>query len=287
MAEIIKLIDVEYDYPDGTKAIRGLNLSVKKGEKIALMGENGSGKSTLFKLLNGTLKPAKGEIIIDGQPVKYNKKGLRDVRKRVGIVFQDSDDQLFSADVRQDISFGLYNLGYDDKQVEEKVNRIIKYFHMEEFSKKPVQFLSGGQKKRVAISDVVVMEPEIILLDEPSAGMDPENCNILDDIIRILGDKGITLIISTHDANKALKNADRVIVMNKGKITEDGLPEKVFTKDEILKDANLEKPFVVQMFQLLQEKNIIDKNMDEIPCNIEQLEDIIEYQSFNNRNSHI
>ena len=165
MAQLIELIDVEYDYPDGTKAIRGLNLSIEKGEKIALMGENGSGKSTLFKLLNGTLQPTKGEILIEGQPIKYNKKGLLDIRKKVGIVFQDSDDQLFSADVRQDISFGLYNLGYYDEQVKEKVNQIIEYFHMEDFAKKPVQFLSGGQKKRVAVSDVVVMEPEIILLD--------------------------------------------------------------------------------------------------------------------------
>lgn len=275
MAELIKLIDVEYEYPDGTKAINGLNLTIEKGEKISLMGENGSGKSTLFKLLNGTLKPTKGEIIIDGQPIKYNRKGLLNVREKVGIVFQDSDDQLFSADVRQDISFGLFNLGYNEHQVKEKVDQIIEYFHMEDFAKKPVQFLSGGQKKRVAVSDVVVMEPEIILLDEPSAGMDPKNSKILDDIIRILGDRGITLIISTHDSNKALENTNRVIVMNKGIIVEDGLPAQVFSNDQVLKESNLEKPMVVRIFQILKEKNIVDENLDKIPCNIEQLEYII------------
>lgn len=275
MTDLIKLIDVEYEYPDGTKAINGLNLTIEKGEKISLMGENGSGKSTLFKLLNGTLKPTKGEIIIDGQPIKYNRKGLLNVREKVGIVFQDSDDQLFSADVRQDISFGLFNLGYNEHQVKEKVDQIIEYFHMEDFAKKPVQFLSGGQKKRVAVSDVVVMEPEIILLDEPSAGMDPKNSKILDDIIRILGDRGITLIISTHDSNKALENTNRVIVMNKGIIVEDGLPAQVFSNDQVLKESNLEKPMVVRIFQILKEKNIVDENLDKIPCNIEQLEYII------------
>ena len=275
MEELIRFCNVEYTYPDGTEAIKGINLTITKGEKIALMGENGSGKSTLFKLLNGTIKPTKGEILIDGEPIKYNKKGLQQVRKKIGIVFQNSDDQLFSADVRQDISFGLFNLGLDENTVIEKVDQIIEYFNMSDFAKKPVQFLSGGQKKRVAVSDVVVMEPEIILFDEPSSGMDPKNIKILDDIIDRLADKGITLVISTHDCNKALKNAERVVVMKDGKIIEDNQPIKVFSNEKVLEDANLEKPFVLEIYEFLKEKKIINGDLDKIPCNIDQLKDII------------
>lgn len=276
MDNIIEFKDIEYLYPDGTKAINGIDFAIKKGETVALMGENGSGKSTIYKLLTGIIKPTKGKIIVQGEEVKYLKKGLFDLRKKVGMVFQESEDQLFSADVRQDISFGLFNLGLDEQQVKRKVDEIIKVFDMWDFERKPVQFLSGGQKKRVAISDVVVMEPEIILLDEPYAGMDPKNAKILDKIINELSKKGKTLIISTHDCDKALELADRVIILKNGKVLEEGIPSKIFCMEEILKKSNLEKPKILQILDILVEKKIIDGNLSKIPCNIKQMRDIIE-----------
>ena len=275
MENIVEFNNIEYSYPDGTKAINGIDLEIKKGEILALMGENGSGKSTIYKLLTGIIKPLKGNIFVKGSKLEYNKKGLYNLRKNVGIIFQQSDDQLFSADVRQDISFGLVNLGLDEIKVKEKVDEIIDVFNMKSFEKKPVQFLSGGQKKRVAVSDVVVMEPEIILFDEPYAGMDPKNANILDEIIKKLADKGKTLIISTHDCDKALEMADRIVIMKNGKILEDGIPGKVFSKTEVLRKSNLEKPKLIQVLDILKEMKIIEENFDEIPCNISQLKDII------------
>ena len=275
MEYVIQLKNVEYTYPDGTKALKGVNISIEKGEKVAVMGENGSGKSTLFKILNGTLKPTKGSILIDGKPVEYNKKGLLEVRKKIGFVFQDADDQLFSADVRQDISFGLFNLGLNEEQVKEKVDSIIRYFNMESFAKKPVQFLSGGQKKRVAISDVVVMEPKVILFDEPAAGMDATNVNILDEILEKLHERSKTLLVSTHDSHRAFEFSNRIILMKDGRIIEDGSPEKVLIKTEALKETNIAEPYVVTIFKILKEKNLIKENIEEIPKNMEEFQKIL------------
>ena len=275
MEKVIQLKNVEYVYPDGTNALTGVNLTIGKGEIVAVMGENGSGKSTLFKILNGTLKPTKGSVLIDGKPVEYNKKGLLEVRKKVGFVFQDADDQLFSADVRQDISFGLFNLGWTEEQVKEKVDQIIKYFNMESFAKKPVQFLSGGQKKRVAISDVVVMEPKIILFDEPAAGMDATNVNILDEILEKLHKREKTLLVSTHDSHRTFEFSNRIILMKDGKIIEDGIPQKVFIKRDVLRETNIAEPYVVTIFKILKEKNLIEENIEKIPQNMEELKKIL------------
>ena len=275
MKYAIELNNVGYTYEDGTEALQEINLKIEKGQIVTFMGENGSGKSTLFKILNGTLRPNKGTVLIDGKPIEYNKKELFQVRKKVGFIFQDSDDQLFSADVKQDISFGLFNLGYTNEIVAKKVKDIIEYFNMEEFSHKPVQFLSGGQKKRVAISDVVVMEPEIILMDEPASAMDSKNVEILDEIIENLNKKGITILISSHYSDRAFSNSHRILIMKNGKIIKDGKPEEVFLQKEILKEAHIKEPKVLKVYQLLLENNLIDKNEIDVPKNMEQLEKII------------
>lgn len=267
--------NVQYTYADGTKALQGVNLKVRKGEKLAVMGSNGSGKSTFFLHLNGVLKPESGEIIINGETVDYSRKGLLKVRKQVGIVFQDPDNQLFSANVMQEISFGVLNLGYTKEEVLEKVNRVIRELNITDFKDKPTHFLSGGQKKRVAIADILVMEPDIVILDEPASALDPKHARMIDGIVENLSEKGITVILSTHDVERALIWADRVVLFNRGKILAEGNPEEIFSNDELMQVTNLEKPTIMRIFENLKKAGIL-KSEEKIPRTAEELEKMIE-----------
>ena len=164
---ILETRNLKYTYPDGTVAIQDLNIEIMKGKKIAFVGQNGSGKSTLFLLLNGTLKPSQGEILFRGVPFKYDSKSLREIRKSIGIVFQNSDDQIFAPTVFQDVAFGPSNLGYSKEKINTCVQLALEQVGLSRFKDKPPHHLSGGQKKRVAIAGVMAMEPEVIILDEP------------------------------------------------------------------------------------------------------------------------
>lgn len=274
MDAIIKTENLKYTYTDGTEALRGIDIEISRGEKVAIMGANGSGKSTFFLTLNGISRPTAGKIFIDGQEIKYSRKSLIEVRKKVGIVFQDPDNQLFSASVRQEISFGLFNLGYNQEEVSKKVDRIIDELNISSFADKPTHFLSGGQKKRVAIADILVMDPEIIILDEPSSGLDPKHIKLIDDIIDSLSAKGITVIIATHDAQRSLAWADRLVLFHEGRIIGQGKPEDILRQEDLLKMTNLEKPAVLKLFDNLIEVGILDKNL-KTPVNIDELESYI------------
>lgn len=274
MDAIIKTENLKYTYTDGTEALRGIDIEISRGEKVAIMGANGSGKSTFFLTLNGISRPTAGKIFIDGQEIKYNRKSLIEVRKKVGIVFQDPDNQLFSASVRQEISFGLFNLGYNQEEVSKKVDRIIDELNISSFADKPTHFLSGGQKKRVAIADILVMDPEIIILDEPSSGLDPKHIKLIDDIIDSLSAKGITVIIATHDAQRSLAWADRLVLFHEGRIIGQGKPEDILRQEDLLKMTNLEKPAVLKLFDNLIEVGILDENL-KTPVNIDELESYI------------
>lgn len=274
MDAIIKTENLKYTYTDGTEALRGIDIEISRGEKVAIMGANGSGKSTFFLTLNGISRPTAGKIFIDGQEIKYSRKSLIEVRKKVGIVFQDPDNQLFSASVRQEISFGLFNLGYNQEEVSKKVDRIIDELNISSFADKPTHFLSGGQKKRVAIADILVMDPEIIILDEPSSGLDPKHIKLIDDIIDSLSAKGITVIIATHDAQRSLAWADRLVLFHEGRIIGQGKPEDILRQEDLLKMTNLEKPAVLKLFDNLIEVGILDENL-KTPVNIDELESYI------------
>ncbi|NOR59167.1 MAG: ATP-binding cassette domain-containing protein [Methanosarcinales archaeon] len=156
---ILETRDLKYAYPDGTMALDGIDIEIEKGKRIAFVGPNGSGKSTLFLLLNGTLKPRQGEVLFQGRPIKYDAKSLREVRRQIGIVFQNSDDQLFAPTVYHDVAFGPVNLGLPEEKVKSCVNQTLKYFGLTGLSDKPPHHLSGGQKKKVAIAGVFAMEP--------------------------------------------------------------------------------------------------------------------------------
>lgn len=271
---ILKLETVCYTYEDGTEALKGIDLQIRRGEKLAVMGANGSGKSTLFLTLNGIRRPTSGRVLYNNIPVDYSRKGLLELRKKIGIVFQDPDNQLFSASVMQEISFGALNLGLPEEEARERVEKVIADLNITLFRDKPTHFLSGGQKKRVSIADILVMDPEIILFDEPSAALDPKHARMVDEIIDRLSEKGITVILSTHDVNRALIWADRVALMDEGVIVSEGTPDEIFTNDAVLARTNLEKPTVLKIFEVLCEAGILDRNRS-IPHTAEDLENIL------------
>lgn len=266
--------NLHYTYEDGTKALNGIDLTVYQGEKIAIMGANGSGKSTFFLHLNGVIKPKKGRVYVDGEAIDYSRKGLLSVRKKVGIVFQDPDNQLFSANVKQEISFGVLNLGYSQEQAKAKVEQVMEELNITEFSDKPTHFLSGGQKKRVAIADILVMEPEVIILDEPASALDPKHARMIDSIVDQLSDKGITVILSTHDVERALIWADRVILFHEGRVVGEGTADEIFSQPDLLQMTNLEKPTVLRLFESLCEAGVLEKTLP-IPKTAEELEHYI------------
>jgi cobalt/nickel transport system ATP-binding protein len=256
MQQILFDIDhLSHCYADGTIALRNLSLTIKQGKKIALLGNNGAGKSTLLLHLNGILQPTNGTIRFKGKEVTYDRKSLLSLRKQVGIVFQDPDSQLFSASVIQDISFGPQNLGLSKEEVLRKVEWAMEQTETTRFRDKPTHFLSLGQKKRVAIAGVLAMDPEVIILDEPTAGLDSYFSKQIMKVLDHIQKQGKTIILSTHDVNLAYQWADEIIVMHDGEILCYGDPVTVFEQDKLIRKAHLDKPWVMETFQtLVQEK---------------------------------
>ena len=264
---ILETQGLKFSYPDGTKAINGLDIKLMKGKKIAFVGQNGSGKSTLFLLLNGTLKPSEGSILFDGKEVQYNSNSLKEIRQNVGIIFQNSDDQIFAPTVYQDIAFGPSNLGQSNEQVETKVNEMLGYFGIEDLKDRPPHHLSGGQKKRVAIAGVVAMEPEVVILDEPLANLDPVGADELMDVLNELNHMGTTLIISTHDVDLAYKWADYVFFLVKGEIIGEGKPADVFRDNDLLQKSHLRLPVTFDIYREIERRNLAhsQKNPKTVP----------------------
>lgn len=272
---IIETENLCYTYEgNDRRALDGVSVKIRRGRKVAFMGGNGSGKSTLFLCLNGILRPESGRVIIDGTPVKYNRKGLLDVRKKVGIVFQEPDNQLFSASVYQEISFGILNLGADEETARREVERVMEEVGITAFSDRPAHALSGGQKKQVAIADILVMHPEVMILDEPAAALDPKHTRIVEEIIERLTDKGITVLMATHDMDYAFAWADEIILMKDGQVIKEGSPGEVCGDREALGRTNLEPPAVLTIYEKMLEKNLL-KRGGTPPKNIRELEEML------------
>ncbi len=253
---IIKTEGLEYEYPDGTQALKGISIAIEKGTKVAFVGNNGAGKSTLFLHFNGTLRPIRGTVIIGGNPIKYDRKSLINLRKKVGIVFQDPDDQLFAPTVKQDVAFGPLNLDLPRDEVDRRVKYALKSVGMEAYADKPPHFLSGGQKKRVAIAGVLAMEPEIIVMDEPASGLDPQGSADIIEILDELNADGKTIIFSTHDVDLAAEWADSICVLHEGKIIKHGTPHQIFADHAVISSTGLRLPTFVQTFRELKMRGI-------------------------------
>ncbi len=253
---ILETRNLSYSYPDGTLALDEINIKIDKAKKIAFVGRNGSGKSTLFLTLNGTLRPDKGEVLYHGSPIGYSSKPLRELRKNVGIVFQNSDDQLFAPTIYQDVAFGPTNLDYSREEVDRIVVDTLEYVGMTHLKDKPPHLLSGGQKKRVAIAGVVAMDPEVIVLDEPLSNLDPVGADEIMDLLNELNHFGKTIIISTHDVDLAYSWADYVFLMNDRKVISEGTPEEIFRETEKLKQAYLKRPMTLEIYEEIRKRGI-------------------------------
>lgn len=251
---ILETSNVDYSYPDGTNALRNINLKIEKGEKLTILGSNGAGKSTLFMQFNGLYRPNSGSIKYQGQDISYKNKSLIELRKKVGIVFQDPDSQLFSSSVYQDISFGPLNLGLSDQEVEARVEQALIDTETTDLEYKPTHLLSYGQKKRVSIAGVLAMEPEVIIFDEPTAGLDPRHAREFMQLLRNLSDEGKTIIISTHDVDLAYSWSDRLVIMSSGEIIAQGEPGELFLQPELIERADLALPWLLEMYCGLIEK---------------------------------
>lgn len=266
---MLKAENISYAYDDGTKALKNVDLEVKDGEIVSLLGKNGAGKSTLFLHFNGILKPEFGKIYIAGEELKYDKKSLVKFRQQIGIVFQNPDDQLFAPTVEEDVAFGPLNLGLEMEEVQNRVEDALKKVGMEGFEKKAPHHLSGGQKKRVAIAGILAMKPKIMVLDEPTSGLDPKGASDILKLLCELNDEGMTIIISTHDVDLVPIYSTKVYVISAGEIIKDGTPKEVFSDVELVRSANLRLPRVAHLFEILEKRDGFDFNGD-YPLTISQ-----------------
>ena len=237
--------------------LKNICFSVKRGEKIAVMGPNGAGKSTFFLNLNGVLQAGQGEIFWDGK--KVGKKERRRLQRNVGFVFQDADSQLIASNVRAEVSFGPINLGLSKEEVIERVEEAIEYLSLSDLQDRPPHYLSGGEKKRVSIADILAMRPEIFLFDEPMAALDPINAEKVEQILYWLHKEGKTILVATHDVDFAYRFADRVLVFSNGCLIADGPPQEIFRQGEIMERAHLKKPIVMAIWEALRKAKLVEE----------------------------
>lgn len=246
---ILQVNDLHYAYDEKKTALNGINLTIYPGERIAVVGSNGAGKSTFFLNINGVLSPEEGEIRLKDTPI--TKKTIKKLRKDIGIVFQDADNQIIASSVKAEISFGPMNLKLPREEVIERVNQAMEYMNITEYGDRPPHYLSGGEKKRVAIADIIAMKSEVIIFDEPTAALDPLNAAMLEDVLTRLNEEGKTLLVSTHDVDFTYRWAERVLVFCGGKIIADGTPLEIFSNQEVLDQASLKRPTMLDVYESL------------------------------------
>lgn len=257
MSEVIlETKDLGFCYLDGTKALEAICIQIEKGKTIGVLGGNGAGKTTLFLQLNGIYQPSQGQVFYKGYPISYKKQVLSKLKQSVGIVFQNPDHQLFSASVYEDVSFGVINLGISEEEVRKRVERALIQTGMEAFSHKPTHSLSYGQKKRVALAGVLAMEPEVLILDEPTAGLDPNGVSEMMHLIREIQKKSqLAVVLSTHDIDLVPLYCDYVYVLSEGHIIKEGIPEQVFAKPEELRKVHLRTTRIAHLMEILKQKD--------------------------------
>ena len=274
MDNIITIENLTFEYTRGeesdpVKAIDNISLEIERGSFTAIIGKNGSGKSTLAKNLNGLLLPTEGAVYVNGYDTR-DDDNIWNVRQTAGMVFQNPDNQLVSAIVEDDVAFGPENLGVDPAEIRRRVDKALEDVNMGQYKKKAPHLLSGGQKQRIAIAGVVAMKPKCIIFDEPTAMLDPKGRGEIMSIIDELHKEGITVILITHFMDEAVR-ADRVIIMNEGRILLYGTPRQVFRQEELIRSANLDVPLMVEMGATLRERGI------DVPADIITEEKMVEF----------
>ena len=280
MNPLIALRDVSYEYPDGTQALSSIDMQVFPGESIAIVGPNGGGKSTLLMVLSALIYPTSGTVEMFGKKLDRKMidrpKRMFPIRKRIGVMFQDPDVQLFSATVFDDVAFGPINFGLSEEEVRKKVMGTLRYLGIENMAKKHPYELSGGEKRKAALATAIVMEPEILILDEPTSDLDPRSREELVATINSFRKRGKTVITATHDMELVPEIAERVVVLN-GKIIREGGVEEVLRDREAMRSAGLDVPISVELMEILRAQGIGE---DEFPIKrreaMGRLQEIIE-----------
>ena len=281
MGNFIEIKDVTFSYvndyddpPTKNTVIRGASLEISKGEFVAVLGHNGSGKSTLAKMLNAINLPETGEVIVDGMKTSDEAR-LYDIRKTVGMVFQNPDNQIVATVVEEDVAFALENIGVPPAEIRERVDNALKTVGMYDYREHAPHKLSGGQKQRIAIAGVLAMQPECIVMDEPTAMLDPIGRREIMNTIKQLNAAGVTIVLITHYMDEAAE-AGRVIVMDDGRVIADDTPKKVFSKAEMLKAVGLDVPNVTELTHRLIDEglNLPDDIISEDEC-VERLYELL------------
>lgn len=247
----MEMINVSYRYDGAGFALQELSVSVFPGERVAILGNNGAGKSTFFLCCNGVLEPASGTIWLEGVQITRKKRDLHRLREAVGLVFQDPDDQILGATVEGEISFGPMNLGLERAEVADCVERALVATDLIDYRERPPHYLSGGEKKRVTIADILAMNSQLILFDEPTSSLDPCNTVRLEETLNQLSEEGIALIVSTHNIDFAWAWAERILVFHGGRLLRDGSAEEIFSDEELLRTAGLRKPLLYSATQAI------------------------------------
>ena len=262
MEPILQVKDLNYVYSAGTpfehKALENVNFSLNRGEFVGVIGHTGSGKSTLMQQLNGLLKPTSGQVLLDGVDIWSDKKTTRQARFRVGLVFQYPEYQLFEETVYKDIAFGPKNMKLSEEEIDQRVREAASFVGVEEelFEKSPLE-LSGGQKRRIAIAGVIAMRPGVLILDEPTAGLDPAGCRqILDNICAYREKTGATVIIVSHNMDDVARIAERIIVFSHGRVVMDGSAGEVFSRAQELIDIGLDVPHATALALALRKQGL-------------------------------
>jgi energy-coupling factor transport system ATP-binding protein len=259
MEKLIEVKDLTFIYGRGTKkavkALRNINLEVMRGEFLTILGQNGSGKSTLARHFNGLLTPSKGEVTVDGMSVS-DKSMIREIRKRVGMVFQNPDNQLVSTVVEEDVAFGSENLGIPADEIRQRVDWALETLNMTDYRHESPHQLSGGQKQRVAIAGVLATRPDCIVLDEPTALLDPlGRQEVIEAAKKLNREEGITVVLITHFMNEAIES-DRIVVMDAGEVKLSGTPRDIFEQVELIRELGLDIPMATQIAIGLKKKGI-------------------------------
>jgi cobalt/nickel transport system ATP-binding protein len=252
---IIETQDLCHTYKGNIDALKNISFIAPRNTRIAIIGPNGAGKSTLFKHFNGVLKPTSGKVLIRGEPI--TKENIREVRRTVGLVFQNPDDQIFSPTVEQDVAFGPINMGLDEEAVKHRVSEALRTVGLSEYRTRVPHHLSGGEKKRVAIAGIIAMEPQVLVLDEPTAGLDPQGVR---EIIRFIRDfsvrYGMTVIFSTHNISLVAELAEYIYVMNNGSFVAEGTVAEIFSQPDLLSSVRLDLPILPKLISSLRSQGI-------------------------------
>lgn len=254
---VLEFDDVWYSYPSRPPSLRGISFAIERGKKVAVVGPNGAGKTTLLLMCNGTLVPERGCVRVDGEEVVYDRSSLRRVRTAVGLVFQNSDAQVFAPSVYADVAFGPANLHLSEEEVHRRVSDALFAVGLSGYERRPPHHLSGGERKRVAIAGILAMRPEILVADEPTASLDPATAVEIMDLLDELHEDGTTILLSTHDVELAYRWADEVILLGGGELLHQGTPAAVFTDRDLMRGARLTPPVLLDLFMELSRRGLV------------------------------